>query len=330
LVVGRSSSPKQEMTALMVNIARGKLRVSSSALSFLQPLPFTTCLNLTATLRSGQAFRWRRDPQGVWWGVIGETVAALWQQEDEPDSPLYAQTFPDTERYDLLRDYFRLDVDLDTLYADWIRAEPRIAEATVRFRGLRILRQPPRECFFSFLCATCNTVVKIERSVHALAARYGAPIATGLPDAPFAFHAFPTLEALANADESLLRANLWGYRAPRVIALARHLLTHPDGWLESLRAVPYADAHTALSQMYGIGAKVADCICLFSLDKDDATPIDTHIRQIAHRLFLPELANKSLTPTVYQTLADAYRQRFTPFTGWAQQYLFFAELKNRV
>jgi N-glycosylase/DNA lyase len=297
--------------------------------SYLVPLPFATCLHLTATLRSGQSFRWRQDAQGVWWGAVEKTVLALWQQEGEPDSPLYAQTFPVPNQWALLRDYFRLDVDLDALYADWIRREPRIAEAVDAFRGLRILRQPPLECFVAFQCATCNTVVKIERSVHKLAQRYGEPIVTGLPDPPFPFHAFPTFEALARADEAALRADLWGYRAPRVIALARHLLTYPDGWLESLRSAPYADAHAALCELHGIGAKVADCICLFSLDKDDATPIDTHIRQIAHRLFHSELAHKSLTPAVYQTLADAYRQRFSPFTGWAQQYLFFAELKNR-
>lgn len=32
--------------------------------------------------------------------------------------------------------------------------------------------------------------------------------------------------------------------------------------------------------MKGVGKKVADCVCLFSLDKLDAIPVDTHVRQI--------------------------------------------------
>jgi N-glycosylase/DNA lyase len=283
-------------------------------------------LNLSATLASGQSFRWRQEGTGVWWGVVGQTVIAAWQEAHRPESALCWQTFPEPDRWNLLADYFRLDVDLDSLYEEWIAAEPRIAEAVTAFRGLRLLRQPPVECFFAFQCAACNTVVKIERSVLGLAARYGQPLATSLPSAPFAFHAFPTLEALAQADEAALRADLWGYRAPRVIALARHLLTRPPGWLESLRHAPYAEAKAALMGLFGVGAKLADCICLFALDKNCAVPVDTHVRQIACRLFLPELAGRTLTPRLYESIADAYRARFGSYAGWAQQYLFFGQL----
>jgi N-glycosylase/DNA lyase len=296
--------------------------------------------NLSATLASGQNFRWRRDAQGVWWGTVESTVMAAWQANGQPDSPLYWQTFPRRDQRLLVRDYFRLDVALFDLYTAWIRAEPRMTEAVSAFRGLRVLRQPPQECLFAFQCAACNTVVKIERSVTHLAAHYGQPIEleieieTGLPalltssgtTSASAFYTFPALNALADADESVLRAGLWGYRAPRVIALARHLRTLPADWLISLRQQPYADAHAALTNLFGIGAKLADCICLFALDKDAAVPVDTHIRQIAVRLFAPDLAGKSLTPRLYNALADTYRSRFGDWAGWAQQYLFFAEL----
>ncbi len=32
--------------------------------------------------------------------------------------------------------------------------------------------------------------------------------------------------------------------------------------------------------LQGIGPKVANCVCLVSLDKMDAIPVDTHVRQI--------------------------------------------------
>jgi N-glycosylase/DNA lyase len=38
-----------------------------------------------------------------------------------------------------------------------------------------------------------------------------------------------------------------------------------------------------------VGKKVADCVCLVSLDKLDAIPVDTHVRQIgsSHPRCLP-------------------------------------------
>ncbi len=287
--------------------------------------------HLSATLASGQSFRWQQEASGVWWGVVGETVIAARQAEADPYSPLYWQTFPEPNQRALIRDYFRLDLDLPALYADWIAAEPHMEAAIAAFRGLRILRQPPVECFFGFQCATCNTVVKIERSVRKLAQRYGTllPLAHDQPY-PFAtpFHAFPTIAALADADEQALRADLWGYRAPRMIALARHLLTLPPDWLVSLRTRPTAEVQSELVALHGIGAKIADCISLFALDKDEVAPIDTHTRQIAVRLFRPDLASSSLTPRIYTALRDAYHSRFGAYAGWAQQYLFFAELRR--
>ena len=309
------------------------------------------CLfDLTATLTSGQAFRWRRDASGIWWGSVGSTGMALWQRHGDSSAPLYWQTFPESGLRAIVEDYFRLDVPLVNLYTSWSAAEPHMIEAIQAFRGLRILRQPPIECFFAFQCATCNTVVKIERTVHRLATRYGERVGpgsgpdgertppTGLNDTPpaltspssptFPIHLFPELDALAEADEADLRADLWGYRAPRVIALARHLQARGPGWLEGLRAVSYADAKTELTALHGIGEKVADCICLFSLDKDEAVPVDTHVRQIACRLFLPELDGKSLTPRIYAAIADAYRERFGVYAGWAQQYLFLGAMRG--
>ncbi len=318
-------------------------------------------LNVGATLSSGQSFRWRQDAQRIWWGVVEDSVIAVWQLPHPPTSSpkqvwaegetqdqslpsppdaggnrgeglgvrgsVFWQTFPEENNIALFADFFRLAVPLEALYSEWKRHEPEIGEAVRTFRGMRLLRQPVRECFFGFQCATCNTVVKIERSVRALGVRYGEAIA--LPfDAPFAFHRFPTLEALASADEAVLRADLWGYRAPRVIALARHILAKEPNWLESLRQVSYAEAHAELTALHGIGAKIADCICLFCLDKDAATPVDTHIRQIAVRLFAPQLSGKSLTPKVYAEIAEAYSSRFGAFAGWAQQYLFFGELSR--
>lgn len=49
--------------------------------------------------------------------------------------------------------------------------------------------------------------------------------------------------------------------------------------------------------------QVADCVCLMSLDKPGAIPVDTHVWQIAAREYLPHLRkNKSLTDKIYQEI----------------------------
>lgn len=285
-------------------------------------------LNLSVTLASGQSFRWRRDAEGVWWGVVGRTAIAARQAEGEPESPLFWQTFPEPDKADLIADYFRFEMDLEARSREWIAAEPRIEEPLRTFRGLRILRQPPEECLFGFLCATAKPVDQIERLVWNLAARYGERMTlTDAPNTP-PLYIFPTLEALAAAPESELRAASWGYRAPRIPANARQILTQPTGWLEGLRSVPFSAARAELMQLSGIGPKVADCICLFSLDKDDSAPVDRHLQRIACRFYRPDLEGKSLTPANYEALADCYRETFGAYAGWAQQYLFYGELRR--
>ena len=41
----------------------------------------------------------------------------------------------------------------------------------------------------------------------------------------------------------------------------------------------YPEAREELLKLYGVGEKVADCICLFALHQMEAFPVDTHIRQ---------------------------------------------------
>jgi len=102
-----------------------------------------------------------------------------------------------------------------------------------------------------------------------------------------------------------------------------------EDWLMKLRQKSLTEVQAELITLYGVGRKVADCVALFSLDKLDAVPIDTHVWQIACRDYaslLPALTNKSLNKRVYTQVGDFFRGRFGALAGWAQSVLFTADL----
>lgn len=85
-----------------------------------------------------------------------------------------------------------------------------------------------------------------------------------------------------------------------------------------------------LIKFSGIGRKVADCVALFSLDSDDAIPVDVHVQHIASRDYDPSVLGeaKSITPTIYKRVGDLFRDRFEKKPGWAHSLLFVAELPS--
>jgi len=155
-------------------------------------------------------------------------------------------------------------------------------------------------------------------------------------------HSFPTLTSMKSATESDLRELGFGYRAKYVIQ-SRDLLLQRGGstYLYHLRndkKYTHETIQTQLLDFMGIGRKVADCIALFSLNCDDAIPVDVHVWNIAkrdyHSFFQDNGHNvktvKTVTPAVYKKVGDIFRTIFCNDgkAGWAHSLLFVAELPS--
>lgn len=271
-------------------------------------------LDLDATLSSGQVFRWIRDPDGIWRGMVGARRVRLQQAEDGA-AVYWEADGPDAET--AVRYFLRLDdLDLPALAEEWSRNDPYFAEVWTRHPGVRVLRQDPDECFFSFLCASVAPIARISNMLRAVAAEAGESGKDGLTP-------FPTAVRLAAVSEERLRELGLGFRAARVASASRRLLELPTTHLTELRTVSHPDARTALTAFHGVGWKIADCIALFSLDADGAIPVDTHIWRLACTRYAPELAGRSLTSANYDRVTTAFQERFGPYAGWAQQILFY-------
>lgn len=277
-------------------------------------------LNLAHSLTPGQAFRWKVDDQGRWTGIVGRRLVRIWREGNN----LNYEVVPKGDKWGL-SDYFRLDVRLEDLYREFRQADDIIGRAIDRFKGLRVLRQEPEETLLSYICSTANSIPRITNSIEQLSKRYGERI-EGTE-----YHSFPTAEALAKADpDELAKSCGLGFRAANLNCVARQLIERPSAWLESLRQADYEEARRELTDLRCVGMKIADCVLLFSLDKDQAVPVDTHIRHIAVRNYLPEFMQKTLTEKVYRQIADFFQQKFGRYAGWAQEYLFYDDLLRHV
>ncbi len=139
------------------------------------------------------------------------------------------------------------------------------------------------------------------------------------------YFTFPSAATLAEADAAYLsKISGLGFRGRNLVGVAQQIRERGEGWAASLREMPYWEAHGELVKLRGIGAKVADCVCLFSLDKTEAVPVDTHVWKLAKALYFPDWpARKSLTSLAYNTVAGVFRERFGELAGYAQSFLFY-------
>ncbi|KAI7797466.1 N-glycosylase/DNA lyase [Triplophysa rosa] len=321
---------------------------------------------LDLTLGCGQTFRWRETADGHWTGVMRGRVWTLTQTEnmlwyyvyghqmnpgaesgqkckvkgerrsgemmdikEEEEKTCTVMSDLDHKDEELLRDYFQLDVKLEDLYRHWSAVDLHFKQIANVFTGVRMLRQDPGECLFSFICSSNNHISRIQGMIDRLCQTLGTPLCT-LDDV--AYHDFPPLPVLSDASvEMRLRDLGFGYRA-RFLQQSAQLIVNSHGpdWLKSLRSVAYLQARDALRALPGVGLKVADCVCLMSLDKAEAVPVDTHVWQISKRDYncAAGSSQKTLTDKVYKDIGDFFRNLWGSYAGWAHSVLFCADLKR--
>lgn len=206
------------------------------------------------------------------------------------------------EYFDLKRDYGSC--------IDRINPGDRYLTQAAEFgSGIRILRQDLWEMIVSFLISQQNNIGRIRRCIRNLCEQYGERKQDFRGEI---YYAFPKPEVLAELPEEALKECNLGYRSRYVVRTARAVCDGNTD-LEKIAVLPYKKAKEELLQLFGVGDKVADCICLFALHHLEAFPVDTHIRQAL------ELHYKRGFPA----------RRYRGMQGILQQYIFYYELKGK-
>ena len=263
----------------------------------------TEPLDLRLTLvDSAQCFRWK--PSGERFGAV------LW------DRPVWLWRTPEGIEAEgdcdpaALRRYLDLDRDYGALAQAYAHILP-VRQAIGLFPGLRVLNQPAWEALVCFILSANNNVARIRNLTEALCVRFGRRWDCGGE----VLFGFPTPRQLADADESGLRALKVGYRAPFLIQTARRVC---DGFpLEELRNLPYEEAHARLTELPGVGDKVADCVLLFGCGHASAFPVDVWVARLLEDWFGLRCGSRT-------ALGREARALLGENAGLVQQFLFHA------
>ncbi len=135
-------------------------------------------------------------------------------------------------------------------------------------------------------------------------------------------YAFPSAERLAAAGEAELRACKMGFRAPNLLATAR-LVAAGEIDLERLRGCGVEEARSQLTQLPGVGLKIADCVLLFAYGFQQAFPVDVWVMKALRQLYFPK---RRPSPA---RLRQFVQTHFGAHSGYAQQYLFHYMRRHR-
>ncbi len=275
-----------------------------------------SCFDLEQIAASGQCFRMTRlSPDS--YSVISRGKHLTLRQDGNC-------FFFDCPQEDLIywEEYFDCGTDYEHIQASVPPRDSYLTAAAAAGRGIRILRQEPWEMIITFVISQQKTIPKIREAVELLSSRFGSPIpgTSGLCS-------FPSPAQLDRASaEDLLEMKL-GYRAKYIKQLCSDAVSGRLD-LELLPTLSYEEAMEYLTGFFGIGKKVANCICLFGLHHIDAFPVDTWIEKILMREYYPKHPGKYETLAKSRLCSVIIQDFFGQYAGCAgvmQQYIFYYE-----
>ena len=265
------------------------------------------------SINSGQVFLWEKH-KNSWYGIHGDQVIKFTQS----DKGIEFLSFPEDKSCD--QKIFRLDDNIENIVEE-ISHDSLICRLVRAYPGLRLIRQKPHQCLFSFVCASNTNIPMIRRMLYNLTRKFGKHTKVDGID----FFTFPSAADINRASIDELRACGLGYRT-KAIKAAAYAITTGRLDFDLLKKLSYYESKKELLQVYGIGNKIADCVLLFSLEKLDAFPIDVWIARAlaSHYSWLHKSKfHDKITPHQYQQLSDDARRYFGKYAGYAQQYLYY-------
>ena len=255
--------------------------------------------NISKTLECGQCFRWDRNLDGSYTGIIENTVINIMQNQESTVeikfiSGGYSKEFI-IYYFDLKRDYEKINTSIADL--EFIGDSYRYS------KGIRILKQSPWEILISFIISQNNNIKRIKGIINNLCRKFGKRIIDE-------YYSFPSLNELSNISIKDLESLKCGFRDKYIID-AIEKINNKIIVLEDIYDVDTESARQILKLINGVGDKVADCILLYGFSKTDCFPTDIWIKRTLEKFFPENLPNVNKN-----------------YLGIIQQYMFYYVRSN--
>lgn len=258
--------------------------------------------SLEETFLCGQCFRWEKDENDVFYGVVGNHVIKMYYHDE---NTIYAEsTNPDLVYWSK---YLNFSCDYNEA-ENFLILDEKLREPAKAGYGIRILRQELFETIISFIISANNNIPRIKKIIEKLCFLFGEKIEFDQK----VFYGFPTPEKLASLELSDLAEIKAGFRDKYILDAARKVASGEVD-LSAVEKMGDEKAKAELMKIAGIGDKVSDCILLFSLGRHSIFPLDVWTKRIISDLYGVQ----------EKDIKNFVREKFKNYSGIAQQYLYY-------
>ena len=261
----------------------------------------------------GQCFRWNKEEDGSYTGVIAQGVLNVQKQGNE----IVFEGLLNGNIEKIVEEYFDLNRNYEEIKKELSSIDKYLKQSIEYGKGIRILNQDLWETIISFIISANNNIPRIKGIIEKISKKYGKEIEWNGKK----YYSFPTPEELRTAKVEDFRNLGTGFRDIRIYETT-HLILEGKVNLKKLHEEKDTlKVRETLLTLSGVGPKVADCILLFStLKRFDVFPIDVWVRRVMNELYIKNEDENKVNKSEIMKLAN---QKFGDLEGLAQQYLFY-------
>ena len=268
--------------------------------------------NLRDIFECGQCFRWNKEDDESYTGVIENNVLNVKNIENK----IIFKGICNGNIQEIVTNYFDLNRDYTKIKNELSKIDDYMKNSIEYGEGIRILNQDLWETIISFIISANNNIPRIKGIIERLSKKYGKEIIWNGKK----YYTFPTPEELRNVSVEEYRKLGLGFRDIRVYETTKMIL-NKEVDLKKLFNEETETVREDLLKLSGVVHKVADCILLFStLKRFEVFPIDVWVRRVMNDLYIKNEDEKKVSKKQILEIAD---KKYGNLAGIAQQYLFY-------
>ena len=277
----------------------------------------------------GQIFRFEEIVEG---NFIVIAFGKLIELKEEGNNILVYNSTEEEVRNIWLK-YFDLDRDYSKIKEEL--SKDNLLKESIEFGyGVRVLNQDPFEMLLSFIISARNNIPSIKKSVNKISTKWGKKI----DYKEKTYYAFPNIHEIKDATLEEIQETGASFRSKYILDTIKNVynstketkdlsVNEENSYikynLEYIKSLNDDECHEALQQFKGVGAKVADCIMLFSMEKTSAFPVDVWVKRAMIHFYGAEDSSLS-------KIRIFARNKFGRLAGFAQQYFFYYARENKL